>query len=277
MPASRFNIAKPSFRQAFFVIPAYREIKRSLGNQIMDGKKIGRPPKPESDRRQQIGVRTSPLLKVRLEQIARMNGRSVAQEAELRLVQSFEADDLMGGPEMRTLLIQIASEIKRVEAATGDARTSDLATHIAATKLVDAVMRRAAPVPSDFARISAMEREIEQRKEERDRWCQVLAQFNVFSKSAFSAILGTDRYIPVDDEGQWVDPDEPGHPINEGKLKALREKRDDISALDADIAILSKELALAITPLKAEIQRGKQLADELLSQTGYGNSDGSEI
>jgi hypothetical protein len=236
----------------------------------MDGKKIGRPPKPESDRRQQIGVRTSPLLKVRLEQIARMNGRSVAQEAELRLVQSFEADDLMGGPEMRTLLIQIASEIKRVEAATGDARTSDLATHIAATKLVDAVMRRAAPVPSDFARISAMEREIEQRKEERDRWCQVLAQFNVFSKSAFSAILGTDRYIPVD-------PDEPGHPINEGKLKALREKRDDISALDADIAILSKELALAITPLKAEIQRGKQLADELLSQTGYGNSDGSEI
>ena len=52
---------------------------------------IGRP--PSSVRRQQIGVRTSPILKAKLEDAARSNGRSVAQEAELRLIASFDYED----------------------------------------------------------------------------------------------------------------------------------------------------------------------------------------
>jgi len=52
---------------------------------------IGRP--PSAVRRQQIGVRTSPSLKAQLEEAARTNGRSVAQEAELRLIASFDYED----------------------------------------------------------------------------------------------------------------------------------------------------------------------------------------
>lgn len=54
----------------------------------------GRPPKPDAEKRQQIGVRTSPALKAMLEAAAAENGRSVAQEAELRLLASFDAETL---------------------------------------------------------------------------------------------------------------------------------------------------------------------------------------
>lgn len=54
----------------------------------------GRPKLPEEKRRTQIGVRTSPKLKVMLEEAARINARSVAQEAEWRLERSFIDADL---------------------------------------------------------------------------------------------------------------------------------------------------------------------------------------
>lgn len=55
----------------------------------------GRPEMLPENRRQQIGVRTSPLLKARLEVAALANGRSVAAEAEARLDRSFYGDDVM--------------------------------------------------------------------------------------------------------------------------------------------------------------------------------------
>lgn len=57
--------------------------------------KCGRPRIAEGAKRQQIGVRTSPLLKERLEIAALANGRSVAAEAEARLDRSFYGDDVI--------------------------------------------------------------------------------------------------------------------------------------------------------------------------------------
>lgn len=52
-------------------------------------KERGRPRKPDGEKRQQIGVRLSPSLKAALETAAAANCRSVAQESEWRLEQSF--------------------------------------------------------------------------------------------------------------------------------------------------------------------------------------------
>jgi hypothetical protein len=55
--------------------------------------KIGRPPlrEPEDSERFQIGVRVTPEMKRRLA----ANGRSISQEAEMRIQQSFWLEDLL--------------------------------------------------------------------------------------------------------------------------------------------------------------------------------------
>lgn len=78
-------------------------------------KRRGRPSLPEDQKRQQIGVRVSPELKAELEAVAASNGRSVAQEAELRLLQSF-ADGF--DPTTTALLRDIGKEIMQVQKAT---------------------------------------------------------------------------------------------------------------------------------------------------------------
>lgn len=70
---------------------------------------MGRPAKPIHEKRQQIGVRTSSALKAMLENAAAENGRSVAQEAEFRLENSFLADDV------RSICSAILSEIERIK------------------------------------------------------------------------------------------------------------------------------------------------------------------
>ncbi|RYG86879.1 MAG: hypothetical protein EON58_21230 [Alphaproteobacteria bacterium] len=57
-------------------------------------KERGRPRLSPGQKRQQIGVRTSPSLKTALEAAAAANCRSVAQEAEWRLERSFADADL---------------------------------------------------------------------------------------------------------------------------------------------------------------------------------------
>jgi hypothetical protein len=90
--------------------------------------KRGRPTLPEGERRQQIGVRTSPALKADLERAAGDNGRSVAQEAELRLVDSFEAERRSGSPETAQLMRMLADQIAVIERTTGKRWHKDLTT-----------------------------------------------------------------------------------------------------------------------------------------------------
>jgi TraY domain len=60
-------------------------------------RKIGAPPKrdPKPGERFQIGVRVTPEMKRRLEAAAEQSGRSLTQEAELRLERSFDRQDLL--------------------------------------------------------------------------------------------------------------------------------------------------------------------------------------
>lgn len=98
--------------------------------------KRGRPALPEAEKRQQIGVRTSPTLKLDLERAAGENGRSVAQEAELRLIESFEVERRAGTGETAQLLRMIADQIAMIERTTGKRWHRDLMTWAAAAEAI---------------------------------------------------------------------------------------------------------------------------------------------
>lgn len=112
----------------------------------MTDKKRGRPALPEAEKRQQIGVRTSATLKADLERAAAENGRSVAQEAELRLIQSFERERISGSADTDRLLASLAAEIALIERQTGKRWWRDVMTWAAvAEALRDGPIQRMKP------------------------------------------------------------------------------------------------------------------------------------
>lgn len=101
---------------------------------MTEGKR-GRPALPDEQKRQQIGVRTSPALKAALEQAAAENGRSVAQEAEWRLQRTFEEEERAGGDHTASLLRIVGAEIEKIETVTGKRWSKDLKTWAAVARM----------------------------------------------------------------------------------------------------------------------------------------------
>lgn len=77
-------------------------------------------PDAEAVRRVPMSVRTTPLLRARMDQAARASGRSLAQEVEFRLEQSFRDEE--NAKQMRGQM----DFIKRVVGAAGEGKTGDL-------------------------------------------------------------------------------------------------------------------------------------------------------
>lgn len=101
----------------------------------MTESKRGRPALPDEQKRQQIGVRTSPALKAALEQAAAENGRSVAQEAEWRLQRTFEEEERAGGDHTARLLRIVGAEIEKIESITNKRWSKDLKTWAAVARM----------------------------------------------------------------------------------------------------------------------------------------------
>ncbi len=69
----------------------------------------GRPALPsDKGKRHAVGIRTTRELKDLLQRAADLSGRSVAQEIEFRLEQSFEVEKTLGGPQTQKLLRTLA-------------------------------------------------------------------------------------------------------------------------------------------------------------------------
>lgn len=85
--------------------------------------RIGRPIKtPESGERVTLGLRVTADMKGRLGDEAVRNGRSLSQEAEIRLEQSFKEEDAFGGPQLREIAHQMAGAFARGGRAGARAR-----------------------------------------------------------------------------------------------------------------------------------------------------------
>jgi hypothetical protein len=86
-----------------------------------EGKPRGRPPVgAEKAKRHPLGIRTTRELKDLLQRAADSAGRSVAQEVELRLERSFDADAALRGPRTAALLRAVAGVISAAWGGAAD-------------------------------------------------------------------------------------------------------------------------------------------------------------
>jgi hypothetical protein len=123
----------------------------------------GRPPKADEEvKRHALGVRTTRYLKERLEAAAAMTGRSLAQEVEHRLEQSFRSDPHIGLP-----LDLLRNMIEAAEVRTGQQWTDDYMTWVAVKKASELVLSMHRPEPPNRAAINEAEVEFVRQAE---RW-----------------------------------------------------------------------------------------------------------
>lgn len=167
---------------------------------MIEGKR-GRPALPEDQKRQQIGVRTSPALKLALEQAAGAHGRSVAQEAEWRLERSIEDEARAGGEHNASLLRIVAAEIEKIEQMTKKRWTKDLATWAAVARMFQTgpIQQLRPDRTSDDDVVMDAWKRITEAREQKRQICDVLISQGVVatpdlpeaSKSATGGLFGS--------------------------------------------------------------------------------------
>lgn len=86
---------------------------------VADTRKRGRPRKGNELKSETLAIKTSPALKERLAQEARVNRRSLTEEVETRLTESLERSKAPRSERTARLLEQIAVNIFEIEAAIG--------------------------------------------------------------------------------------------------------------------------------------------------------------
>jgi hypothetical protein len=84
--------------------------------------------------------RTTIELREQLEQAASLSGRSLSQEVEKRLEQTFDLDYLMGNGETALVMRTIGTAIRRFEVSSGKQWTADDATQEAAYEAAKAII-----------------------------------------------------------------------------------------------------------------------------------------
>jgi len=245
----------------------------------MEAKRMGRPPKPEAEKRQQIGVRTSPDLKDRLEGAAAANARSVAQEAELRLIQSFDADDLMNDASTKSMFIQMAGEIRRAERATGKAWHQDVTTHRAAAALIKDFLEHHAPMTTNFDALLSARQAIGDLQSRGDILRKLLADYNVIRQSMRLADLllpgGMWRGFAENPEAEWSDPD--GRSLSVEDMDLLRTKLAELNDIQREIDEKSPRFLALGEPYRDAIKKGDDLYNTLRRGNRVGGEDGASV
>ncbi|WP_010162580.1 hypothetical protein [Sphingomonas sp. PAMC 26617] len=96
-------------------------------------------------------MRTTPAIRVALEEAADRGGRSLAQEIEQRLERSVAADREAGSPATAAFLASINADIADIEAATGKGWTADIATYGAVRHAIAEAVADLMPTPAEYA------------------------------------------------------------------------------------------------------------------------------
>jgi hypothetical protein len=119
----------------------------------MKGKRrSGRPTTTaEPGKKVTLSIRATPDLKGRLDQQAKANDRSLSQEAEVRLEQSFLADAHYGDPKFRSLMRLLTGAAAVIEEQRGKSFLADYETFRIVTKAWEKIIVSRRPRPSaDF-------------------------------------------------------------------------------------------------------------------------------
>lgn len=233
-------------------------------------KRIGRPPKPEAEKRQQIGVRTSPELKDQLEAAAGANGRSVAQEAEFRLTESFAMDELLANPRTKMLMFLIGGQISLAEAKTGKAWHQDEATFAAARKLIDDLLTRARPAPPNDGKIIELKAERIELADRREALHEVLVACGALKQCVSESALA--RFLragpPIDfieePEEHWHVPNEPENPLAHDRARRpIKERLLELRSIEGRLQTLDAELITLRKPGDQARALGQALYEQM--------------
>ncbi len=79
-----------------------------------------------------MGFRPTPEVREKIEEAAKANGRSMSQEVEHRLEQSFEGDEALGGRQFRAMFGLFGNAAVLIEQQTGKSCFKDWNTWVAA-------------------------------------------------------------------------------------------------------------------------------------------------
>lgn len=90
--------------------------------------KTGRPVEGGAPKLAPLNMRTSPQLREQIEKAADLNGRSLTQEVERRLMTSFIFDEVRGGPHIGSLANMVCASIQMIEQDTGHRWMDDFDT-----------------------------------------------------------------------------------------------------------------------------------------------------
>ncbi len=104
-----------------------------------------RPRGPFEGKRKTLTTRITEKTRESLEKAAQEADRSLSQEIELRLEQSFLEDGFLGGPENATAAKLVGPILQDVEARTGKSWREDKNTYYGAVAAVLAIMRVLGP------------------------------------------------------------------------------------------------------------------------------------
>ena len=105
----------------------------------------GRPPRgPYANKRKTLSTRITSTLRTRLEEAAEESGRSLSQEIEFRLEQSFADDqakhEAFGGKHVYALMRLLGSAVSLIETGTGRKWRDDLVTYHQVKATIDKLL-----------------------------------------------------------------------------------------------------------------------------------------
>jgi hypothetical protein len=96
-----------------------------------------------------LTARLTPETRMKIEQAAGRNGRSLTQEAEARLEQLFRDEELLGGPGTADVLLMLARVIRKIEEDTGKPWRQDYDTALVVNLAAARVLQAYSPDPPD--------------------------------------------------------------------------------------------------------------------------------
>lgn len=226
----------------------------------------GRPSERDEPKRAAIAVRTTPTIKARLSDAAEARGRSITQEVEARIEQSFDLEDSLGGPQTMALMIELARQIAKAEVATGKAWHRDTKTHRAGLKLVETALKASRPRPEKYDEGQRLAQELSKASKRFVQTTSLLQDSGVITdaRNALLARFDDEPVWKVAPEKHWHFPDDDGRKLTQEDMNILRDILKEWEELREVLATLKGQVDAIMGPHFAEQRAGDELAEKII-------------
>ncbi|MEO6151858.1 MAG: Arc family DNA-binding protein [Croceibacterium sp.] len=226
----------------------------------------GRPLERSEAKRAAIAVRTTPTIKDRLARSAEARGRSITQEVEARVEQSFELDDLLGHVETKQLLVELARQIAKAEAATGKLWSTDVATHEAATVLMKHAIRTARPLPPNYQQTAELRTKLEACLERKSSLTVFLLSCGAIADNrGLAALIGLGKpFYAEEDEAHWRHPNTNEEPLSPEDRILLHDTLEEWRGLDQLEINSLEQMQESVGPHIDALKAGESIAETIL-------------